>query len=199
MHTSHETHSLTPSKLPLLIRVNLLAVTLRPCLANLLLHPSLVVLIPDLACIPITVHKPKPRAIPIPTMHGRIMIRIPTIIIRPTPPSLGSLGRADGCIIPSAVQVVLVPLAANALAAVADEEKTADSHRNEDDNEAEDWDGDYHGEIHVGGNGCWRGEGHAGGEEDLGEDAGWGDGEGEADCSWEVAVVADGFEDWFVC
>lgn len=45
--------------------------------------------------------------------------------------------------------MILVALAADALTTVPDEEEAADSHGEEDDDEAEDWDGDHHGEIHV--------------------------------------------------
>lgn len=79
------------------------------------------------------------------------MIRIPTlaIAIRPSPPTLALLGRADTGVIPAVIQVILIALTSNALAAVPDIEETADSHGYEDDDKAEDWHGDDHGEIHV--------------------------------------------------
>lgn len=45
--------------------------------------------------------------------------------------------------------MVLVALAAGALASVADEKEAADAEGDEDDDEAEDWNGDYRGQIQV--------------------------------------------------
>lgn len=94
--------------------------------------------------------------------------------------------------------MILVLLLAGALATVPDVEVAAGSDAQADDYEGQDWEGNYQAQVYVGGAGAWCCEGHAGWEEGFCEDSGGGDGEfGAAGC-WEVAVVADGFEDWKV-
>ncbi len=57
------------------------------------------------------------------------------------------LRGADACVVPARVEVIWVTEAADLLAAGADEEETSEGEEAEEDDEAEDWHGDYYGEM----------------------------------------------------
>lgn len=67
--------------------------------------------------------------------------------------------------------MIMVATATDALAPPADEEETAEAQTADDDYEAHDGHGDDNAQVYAGSRGCGSGEGHARGEEGLGEDA----------------------------
>ena len=156
---------------------------------NLLRNPILgiIISIPNLLPAAVIIHEPKASARAVPARRIHVMLG---------PAAVGLFGRAHGRVVPAGVQMVRHTVLAHLSAPVPDEEEAAGAHGDQDDDEAQDWEGDHHAQVYFG-LCAWCREGHAGGEEGLGEDSGWGDVEGGPGGCLEVAVVSDGFEDWF--
>lgn len=86
--------------------------------------------IPNFMAAAIIIHKPESRTIPIPRgsgMHLMAGVRVSALHVgvSPAPTTLRLLGCADGGVVPAVVQMALVAVAADALAAPADEEEAA--------------------------------------------------------------------------
>jgi hypothetical protein len=107
--------------------------------------------IPNLMSTAIIINKPKSMPVPIRSSSGGLVIvRVPGLP-RPAPATLVMLGCGDGGVIPAVVQVTLVAVSPDALAAVPDEEEAARTQRHKDDYEAQDWEGDYHAQVYAAG------------------------------------------------
>lgn len=106
--------------------------------------------IPDLVPAAIGVHEPE-------SLTRAVSACCIGIVGGPTAAAL--VRRADGGVIPAGVQVVCHAVFTDALAAVPDEEEAAGAHAEEDDDEAQDWEGDHDAQVHIGGvcaRGCER-------------------------------------------
>lgn len=99
--------------------------------------------ISNLMSTPVTIDKPEAIPIPIPRRGSLVIVRVPRLT-SPTPAALVLPGCADGGIIPALVQMALVTIPTDALAAVPDEEEAACSQYHENDYEAQDRECDYH-------------------------------------------------------
>lgn len=99
--------------------------------------------IPNLMSTPVIIDKSEAISIPIPRRGSLVIIRI-LWLSSPAPAALILPGCGDGGIIPALVQMALVTIPTDALAAVPDEEEAACSQYHENDYEAQDRECDYH-------------------------------------------------------